>query len=103
MYVGRDFDVADVGENEVYTLDFANDLGDGETLSTTTWTIAVVTGTDASPSSHLSGSPVIDGTASSQRITGLLGGVLYRVQAIVTTSASNTLSLYSHVLGNTPY
>ena len=30
MYVGRDWDPTDVGENEVYTLDYVNDLASNE-------------------------------------------------------------------------
>ena len=38
-------------------------------------------------------------TATTQRIAGLLPDVRYTLRAVVTTSFSNTLSLWSHVQG----
>lgn len=103
MYVGRDFDVADSGESEVYTLDFVNDLAASDSLATVTWSLSVNQGTDPSPNSHLSGSAVIAGTQTLQRISGLLPGVNYKVEAVVTTTLGNTVSLWSHVRCQTPF
>lgn len=111
MYCGSDFSVSDNPENEIYTFDFVNDLSSGELLVDTTppvWSIALASGTDASVATRLSGSPVIQNgpggalTATSQRVVGLLPGVRYILQAVVTTNQGNKKSLYSHVLGNQP-
>lgn len=84
------------GENEVYAFDFVNDLLPGEALSgITTWSIAVVSGVDADPTSHLSGAPLVSGTESSQRIAGLLGSVVYVIAATVQTTFGNTLELWA--------
>lgn len=97
MYAGRDFDPSDVGENEVYTFDFVNDLASNESLQSATWTCAAVLGVDASASSRISGLATAAGSLTSQRVTGLLPGVRYRLQALGVTNLSNTVSLYAHV------
>ena len=97
MYIGRDFDPGDVGENDVYTFDFVNNLNVGETLSSATWTCAAVTGADAAASTRLYGSASCSGTQTSQRVYSLLPGVRYRLQALATTSLGNTKSLWAHV------
>ncbi len=102
MYVGRDFDPEDVGENEVFTLDFVNDLASGETITSAVWKCEVKSGSDSQAASRLSGAPSNSGTKSSQRVAGLLTGVTYRLTAVVTTSLSNVISLWSHVACQTP-
>lgn len=86
-----------------------NDLTSGETISTVVgnaWNISVVQGTDANASAHIIGAATIvtpDGATSAiatvQRISGLQPGVVYAVQAVVTTSLGNTKSLWSRVFG----
>lgn len=102
MYVGSDFQPSDTGESESYTFDFSNDFATSETISSATWSISVVSGTDASASSRLVGSPSNTSTKSSQRVTGLQDGVTYLLRAVVITSAGNTISLYSHVAASAP-
>lgn len=98
MYVGRDFDPANTTENEVYSLDFVNELATGETLSSvTTTSLTVFQGTDANPSSHLSGGSSITGSVVSQRITGLTAGVTYTLAFTVLTNMTNTITLFSRV------
>jgi hypothetical protein len=97
MYVGRNFQTSDPGESELYGLDFANDLGPGETIIGVTWYCETARGADPSPASHLEGPSTIGGTVVSQRISGLLAGVNYRLRALVTTSAGNSIDLYSYV------
>ncbi len=98
MYVGRDFDPANSTESEVYSLDFVNDLASGETLSSVSSVgLTVFQGTDASPSSHLSGSSSISGTVVSQRLATLTSGVTYTLSFNVLTSQSNTITLFSRV------
>ncbi len=103
MYVGRDFSPSDVGENEIYSLDFVNDLQSGETITAVTFTMTVAQGVDATPSARLNGSPGWTGTRTMQRCSGMLGGVTYTLQAVVTTSLGNTLSLFSHIRSQTTF
>lgn len=96
MYVGRDWDPLDVGEVDVFTLDFVKDLNTGETIASATVACVVVAGTDATPESRLSGSASFSGTKVSQGIAGALGGVDYRLIGTVITSASRTLIRWSN-------
>jgi hypothetical protein len=104
MYAGIDFDPSDTGEDEIYQFDYTAILASGETIVSAVWTCAVVNGTDGSPASHLQGAPLINsaGTATQQWIQTLIPGVQYRLQAMVTTSIGQKLSLYSHVLCTNP-
>lgn len=98
MYVGRDFDPANATESEVYSLDFVNELASGESLSSvTSVTLTVFQGTDADPSSHLSGSASITGTIVSQRLVTLTSGVTYTLSFTVLTTQTNTITLFSRV------
>lgn len=99
----RNFSDAYPGETEVYSLDFTDDLGEGETITGSTWSLAVVSGIDADVATRISGSPgLADNEAgvqaiATQRLTNLQPGVRYRVQAFATTSNSNTLDLHTFV------
>lgn len=95
-FVGE-FSPALQDEDEPFGFDFRNDLIENETIQTALFSISVINGVDLTPSSHLSGSPVISGTKVNQRISDLLPGVTYRLQAIVTTSQANTKSLWGRV------
>lgn len=83
-----------------------NDLAEDETLTAAFWELIVREGVDPNPHSHLIDAPALvtpDGTtaqtATMQRIAGLLPDVRYTVRAVVTTSLGNTLSLWSHIQG----
>lgn len=80
-------------ESENFTFDFNPVLGTSETLSTATCSIIVQQGTDPSPSSMLSGSPVISAGKATQRVLGGLDEVTYRLIMTVTTNQGNTLTL----------
>ncbi len=82
-----------IAENEQFTFDFSPAMGIGETITASSSTALVVSGTDASPTSILQGSPVVSGQQVGQRIYAGLDGVIYRIQMTVTTSAANTLVL----------
>lgn len=97
-FTGSDFDPMDAGESGMLGFDFVNDLASGETISNATWTCEAVEGTDAQAATRLVGSPQNTGTLTKQRVAGLVAGVRYLLQATVTTSAGNTLSLWSRVL-----
>lgn len=66
-------------------------------MSSVAFSLTVVTGTDASPSTHLDGLPGISGTTGLQRLSGLVAGVNYILEATATTAQGNTIILYSHV------
>lgn len=100
MYCGREFDVSEADENEVYGFDFINDLANGETITGATFSIAVKSGTDPTPNARLSGGPFLTSTTIAvQRIVGLLNGVVYIVKCLATTTSGNTISLFSHIRG----
>jgi hypothetical protein len=102
MYVGRDFSPADVGESAEYTFDFVRDLAVGETITGATWVCWAESGSDPDAAARLIGAPSFSGTRTTQRVAGLLAGVKYGLQAIVTTSANNVVSLFSYVRGQNP-
>ncbi|MDZ4345073.1 MAG: hypothetical protein U1E51_21840 [Candidatus Binatia bacterium] len=81
------------GETAIYTFDFTSRLTSAETISTATITAAVYSGTDASPSSIVSGSATISGKTVTQPITAGTEGVTYTLVATITTSLSQTLQL----------
>ena len=79
------------------TFDFASLLAASETISTKVVTAAVYSGTDASPSSIISGSATSSGTVVTQLITGGTLGVIYELTCTITTSASQTLVLVGYM------
>lgn len=110
MYVGKDFDPSDTGEAETYGFDYGAILAAGETIASVVWTCAVISGSDSIPMSRLNGSPNIIASpstgaasaATTQSVSTMLPGVQYRLQALVTTSLGQKLSLWSHVQCNAP-
>jgi hypothetical protein len=80
-------------ENEQFTFDFSPVLGTGETITAATCVVEVKEGTDSSPSSILVGSASYSGSKATQRISGGLDGVIYRLEMTVTTSATNVYTL----------
>ena len=87
----QDFAPKLVGATRTVVFEFLGELAMGETISTSTVTAAVYSGTDASPSSLISGSASASGTRVSQELTGGVEGVIYKLTCRITTSASNTL------------
>lgn len=80
-------------ENEQFTFDFSTVMSSGETISSATSVVEVVSGTDASPNSILVGTPVASGQQVAQRIYNGLDGVIYRIELTIITSLANTYSL----------
>lgn len=80
-------------ENEQFTFDFSTVMSTGETITSATCNVQVVSGTDSSPNSIKVGSPAISGQQVAQRIYNGLDGVIYRLEVSVITSLSNTYSL----------
>lgn len=82
-----------LGETRNEVFDFISRLAVSETLSTASVAATVYSGTDASPSSVVSGSASISGTKVTQKLTGGVLGVTYLIVCTVTTSAGQTLLL----------
>jgi hypothetical protein len=80
-------------ENEQFTFDFSTVMSSGETISSATSAVEVVSGTDASPNTILVGTPVASGQQVAQRIYNGLDGVIYRIEITIITSLANTYSL----------
>lgn len=98
MYIGREFDPADPGEDQVYGFDFVNDMLTGDVINRAVVSFTVQTGVDGSPSSHLVGMPIITPpTVVAQRVENLIAGVTYILQIVATTQQGDTLSLYSRI------
>lgn len=98
-YVGRDFPIMDPSEQIDLTIDFVNDAARCDLIASATWTIAVVTGTDASSATRAIGSTTWTGQKVTQRMGGLLTGVKYKVTALATMQSGEVLGLYSNVTG----
>lgn len=78
--------------------DFSAMLAVGETISTQSCTAAVYSGTDATPSSVISGSATASGAVVTQKLTGGTLGVIYTITCSITTSASQTLALSGYLV-----
>ena len=106
MYLGEDWDPLDTAvESDIFTVDFTAALLAGETISSATVAIAVVGGTDATPSTRLSGSAGISGNKVSQTIDvrGLSGAaVYYRLDFVITTNQRPAVSRWSHFWSRPP-
>ena len=100
MYVGRDFDPSDTGENERYTFDFVNDMQAGDGIQSAVWTCGVAAKSilaDPAASACISQPAVYTGTKTTQRVSGMKPGVIYLLTANVTTTLGDVISLWSHV------
>lgn len=86
-----------LGETEILTFDFTSRLASGETISTATTTASVYSGTDAAPSSIVSGGSTITGQKVTQAITAGVLGVTYELLCTITTSLSQTLQLSGYL------
>lgn len=78
--------------------DFTSRLGVAETISTKVVTATVYSGTDASPSAIISGSPTSSGAVVTQALTGGVTGVTYLVVCAITTSAGQALRLSGYLV-----
>jgi hypothetical protein len=96
MYAGI-FPQADSVESKVYAFDFRKGLAKDETLTGADFEISVIDGSDPAAVSHLIGPAIVSGTQARQRIAGLVPGVEYEVQAVVTTNQGSTKSLWGRV------
>lgn len=98
-YIGINWPVATPPVDEVYTIDFVNQLREGERVTGASVTITTSQGTDPDPASHLIGSYFITGdTYVSQRIRGLQAGNIYNVSIVAVTSLGFTPELNSYLV-----
>ena len=81
------------GETVIETFDFTSRLAASETISTAVVTASVYSGTDAAPSSVISGTATISGQKVTQKVTAGTLGVIYTLLCTITTSLGQTLSL----------
>lgn len=77
-------------ESELFTFDFSQILTASEVISTSASSIIVMNGVDASPTSMISGAPVIVEKTVAQRLIGGVADVTYRLVMSITTSIGNT-------------
>lgn len=84
------FSPKDSGEGIFYGIDFAALLDIGETISSATASVRVLTGTDPAANDMRSGTPVIGGSIVSQKIIGGVPGCIYRIGITILTSAGQT-------------
>ena len=83
-----------LGETAILTWNWASKIIDpAVTISTAVITSTVYSGTDASPSSMISGSATISGYNVTQKITGGVLGVVYQLLCTITTSDGQTLQM----------
>lgn len=85
-----------VGETAIVQFDFTSRLGSA-TISTQSVAATVYSGTDASPSSIISGSASASGAVVSQKITAGVAGVIYELACTITTSDGQTLMLVGYL------
>ena len=78
-----------VGETYPITLTFADRLQSGEAINGATVTVSVYAGTDATPSSLLSGSATYTSTTVTQVVTGGTAGVIYSLVFVATGTSSH--------------
>lgn len=80
-----------LSESKKLAFDFTSDLAVGETISTAVVTCATYSGTDASPSSMISGAAAIATPQVTQLVVSGVESAIYLLSCAVTTSAGQTL------------
>lgn len=86
-----------VSETKKLTFDFLSELGVSETISNASVSASVYSGTDATPSSIVSGSASISGSVVTQAITAGTAGVQYILACSATTSAGQILIITAYL------
>lgn len=94
-----DFSPKRAGEIEVFTVDFAPLLGQGETITSASWSCSVREGVDADAASMIRGTASINGAQVSTKIGGGRAGVFYAPVCTAQTSAGQTLCLPEYGYG----
>lgn len=89
-------DIYETTEVDLFGFDFTSRLK-GATIDSVTFTMVVLSGTDASVNSRVIGSASTDGGVVAQKIGTCLAGVTYRVKAAATLSDSRVLLGYGRL------
>jgi hypothetical protein len=93
-------------EFETVTFDYGPILASGATVANATVTCSVVSGTDATPSQRVVGSPSITTSlqtgAPNAAVSQLVASVTYRLQCVAKTSDGQSLSLWTHLTCQAP-
>lgn len=102
----EDFSNIDVGEQKNFSYGFGpqgqlnRPLAVGETISSVSFQMFVISGTDPTPSARLLGTPIVqpDGITVTQKVGNCIAKVIYLIVATALTNApqSQTLICYSH-------
>lgn len=98
MYIGTDWPPATPYDDQIYTIDFINDLNTGEIVSSAVVSFTLDQGADADPSSHVIGSYTItDDTLVGQRIRGLIAGNVYNLSITAVTNLGMQIELNAYL------
>ena len=87
-----------VSETVTLAFSFLSHLATGETISSASTTATVYSGTDASPSSLISGAASISGSTVSQKVIGGTLGVTYILVCSAVTSLGQTLQISGYLV-----
>lgn len=90
------------GEDEFVGFNLLPRLATDETITSVTFAVAVVAGTDAAAASMLQGSPIIAGPIVKHLLVDGVAGVHYRITATAVTSAGQTLIEYASLVVRAP-
>jgi hypothetical protein len=100
--IATPFPAAEPGAVRDYVVDFADQLGATNTLTTAPWSISVRTtlpgyAPDPNPTAHLTGSATITGTTSKQRVSNLQAGNDYVMSVLGTGTDGQKTTLWGIV------
>ena len=87
-----------VSETVTLAFSFLSHLATSETISSASTTATVYSGTDASPSSLISGAASISGSTDSQKVIGGTLGVTYILVCSAVTSLGQTLQISGYLV-----
>lgn len=98
-YIGINWPIATPPVDEIYTIDFVNQLREGERVTSANVSFILSQGEDPDVPSRVIGSFFItDDTLVSQRIRGLLPGNIYNLSITAVTSLGFTPELNSYIV-----
>ena len=86
-------------ETVIFTVDFADDLGVGEVISSAVWSCSVTEGIDQSPNNVISGSASMNGSQVITKLSNGIAGVSYSPICTVNTSLGQVLVLPDYGYG----
>ena len=95
------FSSANPTESELFTFNFVNDLGAGDSIDTgqaAVWTCTVLEGEDSAAQSRIT-DVGFSGTKSTARGAGFLADVVYCLASTIKTTLGDTLTLWAQLPG----